>query len=77
MDKLADYIAEMDYVRPCYFCAGDGSYPQIYTVGCGGGTYRMNGNCSHCNGLGIVKADGSRPPDSVIAQIKTKMRKDI
>ena len=73
MTKLSDHIEGMDYVQKCMCCGGNGEYEQIYTVGCGGGTYRASGRCDWCGGRGITLVNSrEKVPASVIAQIRTR-----
>lgn len=72
--RNADLIDGMDYVKPCYFCSGEGEYEQTYTVGCGGGYYRMKGGCDHCGGTGIMTINNTRVSKSVLKQIDTRRK---
>ena len=49
---VPEFTAEL-----CGICKGQGSFDQLYTLGCGYGTSRMNGECEYCNGLGLMQND--------------------
>jgi len=38
----------------CTVCKGKGETEQVYTAGCGMGSYKSMGPCSWCNGIGLV-----------------------
>jgi DnaJ-class molecular chaperone len=52
----------------CGICKGEGQHGQTYTVGCGGGYFRMRGDCEYCDGQGLTQY--YRPaPRSVVNQV--------
>lgn len=75
--RNCDLIEDMDYLKACPWCAGEGDYNQTYTAGCGGGYLTMKGRCDLCDGDGVVLLNRDRVSKSHLAQIETKRRKHL
>ncbi len=58
-----DFIGQV-----CPVCAGQGTYRQTYTAGCGGGHFSMPGPCDCCGETGLMQ-NGRPAPDSVVHQV--------
>ena len=67
-----------EFLQVCPLCKGAGSYDQVYTAGCGMGTFTSKGSCEMCGknetycGPGFVYAgSGAVVTESIIAQVLT------
>lgn len=66
-DWTAEELPELVY--QCGSCAGLGRSDQVFTVGCGGGTFTSRSKCDRCGGIGLRYFNGGEVPLSVVNQI--------
>ncbi len=63
----------LHYIKECEVCKGEGRYEQIYTVGCGMGSYKSMGPCDWCKQVGYMDKRFNAPASAI--EIASHFRK--